>query len=123
MCYIFVEKRGVFIKKLINWKLYNNENLVIDDSNKYCDYIDDEIIYIENGYFNKVSLITKKFIRENNEYKIELDFNNNEMVYLLKEKGVRFSTEFKGSININGDEIKVKYNIDEDDLLIIIQIL
>ena len=123
MWYIFVEKRGVFIKKLINWRLYSNNKLVIENLNKCCDYIDDEIIYIEDEFINKVSLIMKKFTRENKEYKFELNFNNNEMIYNLKDNNIKLSTEFKGNIRINNDEIYISYNIDEEDLLIIIQLL
>ena len=68
-------------------------------------------------------MLTKKFIRETNEYKIELDFNNKEMIYILKENNIKFTTEFEGNININDDEINITYNIDEDNLLIIIQLL
>lgn len=90
----------------------------INDENFYCEGIKtkNNIIYKDNNVSVKIIFSDIiKIIRENNEYRIELNFNKNEKTrvnYLLKEynKSLELNLVTK-NININNNYIEILYEI------------
>lgn len=123
LCYSFLDKRGDYIKKLINWSLFTNELLVIEYKSIYCDYNDKVVIFKENDYINTIDLNKIKYIRENDEYKIEFDFNKLIYSVFLKDKKLNLSDRFIGSITNNNNIIDIKYNIDGNNMKLLIHLL
>lgn len=90
----------------------------INDEYFYCEGIKNKnnIIYKDNNVSVKIIFSDIiKIIRENSEYKIELNFNKNEKTkvnYLLKEynKSLELNLVTK-NININNNYIEILYEI------------
>ena len=82
LCYSFLEKRGDYIKQLINWSLLNDGKIIIDNKNIECDYEANKFIsYIDdNKTSNYIDLVKKIYIRENDEFRFKIDFENT-MIY------------------------------------------
>ena len=122
--YSFLGKRGGYIKKMINWYLYNNEKQIINNENVLCEYEDNRLIYYkENNFINRINLEENVYIREGNDYKVIYDFKKQEMILLLKENNMQFSSKFTGIITKNNNIINVIYNNDDGNKKIIIQLL
>lgn len=94
----------------------------INDEYFYCEGIKNKnnIIYKDNNVSVKIIFSDIiKIIRENSEYKIELNFNKNEKTkinYLLKEynKSLELNLVTK-NININNNYIEILYEIIDSD--------
>lgn len=90
----------------------------INDEHFYCEGIKNQnnIIYKDNNVLVKIIFSDIiKIIRENSEYKIELNFNKNEKTkinYLLKEynKSLELNLVTK-NININNNYIEILYEV------------
>ena len=70
ICYSFLEKRGDYIKKLINWSLLSDEKVVINNKKIECEYKDKEFIKYKEGNdtINIVDIKKKLYKRENDEF-------------------------------------------------------
>lgn len=125
LCYSFLEKRGDYIKKLINWSLLNDGEVVIDNKNVVCEYeVDKFIKYLDNdNAINVVDLKNKIYFRENNEFIFKIDFNKMLFSYTLKEQNIFIEDKINCQIIINKDFINLKYKIDEEEKIIIIHLL
>ena len=77
----------------------------------------DTIIYKENDILVKIKYKNNIYItRENDEYKIELNFENNECLYLLKKYNKNMNLEIKTKkINIDNNKIEIEYSIYEEN--------
>lgn len=127
ICYVIVFKKkkesGDFIKK-IRWQLYNNDKLIINNDNAKCEYQDNVIKYDEDDGLNTIDLNKKSYIRENKEYRMEIDFANNTFNFLLKEKKRELSNKLLSSeLTIKDDIITLKYALDNEEKKIVIQML
>lgn len=127
ICYVIVFKKkkeqGDFIKK-IRWQLYNNNELIINNENAKCEYQDNVIKYEEDDGLNTIDLNKKSYIRENKEYRMEIDFANNTFNFLLKEKKRELSNKLLSSeLTIKDDIITLKYALDNEEKKIVIQML
>ena len=68
--YSFLDKRGDFIKKLINWQLFINGDLHINNESVECEYEKNKFIkYKEKDAINIIDIEKKVYIRENSEFK------------------------------------------------------
>lgn len=125
LCYSFLEKRGDYIKKLINWSLLNDGEVVIDNKNVVCDYeVNKFIKYLENkDTTNVIDLVKKVYTRENNEFIFKIDFSNNTFSYLLKENNINIEDKIKCSFEKKDNNIILKYQLDEEEKEIVIHIL
>ena len=127
ICYVIVFKKkkeqGDFIKKIC-WQLYNNDELIVNNENAKCEYQDSVIKYEEDDGLNTIDLNKKSYIRENKEYRMEIDFANNTFNFLLKEKKRELSNKLLSSeLIIKDDIITLKYALDNEEKKIIIQML
>lgn len=125
LCYSLLEKRGDCIKKYINWNLYSDGKLVVENNNIECEYEENNFIkYVENNdTFNVVNLKDNEFTRENNDFIFKIDFKNNEFSYLLKEKNITLNDKLICNIIKEKDYIKLIYQLDEEEKELVIQIL
>lgn len=127
ICYaiVYKKKRGDYIKKLVNWSLLSDKNIIIENKNIECEFEKDKFIkYIEkDNTSNLVNLKDKIYIRENDEFIFEIDFENKEFKYLLKEKDIKLVDKILCEIQIKADSIKMTYQLDEEKKEIIIHLL
>lgn len=125
LCYSFLEKRGDYIKKLINWSLLNDGKIVINNKNIECEFeVDKFIKYLENKEtMNIIDLENKFFSRENNEFIFKIDFNKNTFSYILKENNITVEDKIECKIIEKNNIINLKYKLDEEEKEIIIHLL
>ena len=93
-------------------KLNEQESIIEGIKNK------DSIIYKENDILVKIKYNNNLYItRENDEYKLELNFENNECLYLLKKYNKNMNLEIKTKrINIDNNKIEIEYSIYEENI-------
>ncbi len=73
---------------------------------------DNIIIYNEDTIKVKIDLDKNTLTRENNDYLIELDFNNNKAFYTLKKYLNRLELDLKTKkVETNNENIKINYII------------
>lgn len=125
LCYSFLEKRGDYIKKFINWKLISNNNEVVNNEFVECEFDNNIIKYLENNNtMNIIDLNKNTYKRENDEFAFEIDFNNRLFNYILKKEELSIeNASIDADIKKNDSEILLKYDLGEDIKEIIIQLL
>ena len=122
---VFKKKKelGDFIKS-ISWQLYNNEEIIINNENGLCEYKDNVIIYEESDGINTVDLNNKTYLRENDDYKMKIDFKNNTFNFFLKKHQKELSNKLLSSSMVIEDEfITLKYALDKEEKKVIIHLL
>jgi len=124
ICYSFLEKRGDYIKKYINWKLINNNEVIINNENIECEFDNNIIKYIEDKEtINLIDLDKEIYIRENNEFIFEIDFKNRLLNYILKENDLSINNASIEASFIKDNPIILKYNLGDEEKEIVIHIL
>jgi len=125
ICYSFLEKRGDYIKKLINWSLLSDEKVVINNKKIECEYKDKEFIKYKEGNdtINLVDIKKKLYKRENDEFIFEIDFEKSVFSYILKENNIKLEDKIICYFIQNSNEYILKYTLDEEEKKIIIQVL
>jgi len=124
ICYICLEKRGDYIKKYINWKLINNNEVIINNENIECEFDNNIIKYIEDKEtINLIDLDKEIYIRENNEFIFEIDFKNRLLNYILKENDLSINNASIEASFIKDNPIILKYNLGDEEKEIVIHIL
>jgi len=123
--YSFLEKRGGYIKKLINWSLLNDGKIIINNENIECEFEANKFIkYQEDkNTFNLINLKEESYLRENDEFIFKIDFKNKLFNYILKENDFLVEDKISCSMLLKNSTIVLKYKIDEEEKKIIIQIL
>lgn len=124
LCYSFLEKRGDYIKKLINWSLLNDGEVVINNKKVTCEYeVDKFIKYYEEKTINIIDINNKIYLRENNEFIFKIDFNKKIFSYYLKENDIKLEDDINCIFNNKNNIINLKYTLDEEEREIIIHLL
>jgi len=125
ICYICLEKRGDYIKKLINWSLLSDEKVVINNKKIECEYKDKEFIKYKEGNdtINLVDIKKKLYKRENDEFIFKIDFEKSVFSYILKENNIKLEDKIICYFIQNSNEYILKYTLDEEEKKIIIQVL
>lgn len=93
-------------------KLNEQESIIEGIKNK------NTIIYKENDILVKIKYDNNLYIiRENDEYKLELNFKTNECLYLLKKyhKNMKFEINTK-KLEIYNNKIEIEYSVFEDNI-------
>lgn len=123
LCYIWLEKRGVFIKKYINWKLISDNKVIINLENIECEFENNVIKYYEDIHtLNIIDLNEDLYIRENTDFLFRIDFKNKIFNYILKENNISIEQNLEATIT-KDNNIDLKYNLGEENKEIIIQLL
>ena len=66
-----------------------------------------------------LDLNTNRFIRNNNECKIEIDFNQEEIKYYLKKEDLKFTQNIKTiMLKKNNNEYIINYQIEENPFVL-----
>ena len=102
----------------INWKLYSNNNLIIDLKNVKCNKDNNKLIININDEINTIDLNKKIFIRELKDYNMSIDFINKIITFKLND-GKVLDFDIDCSININDNEVIMNYNLDENKKIIV----
>ena len=103
--------------------LFNNDNLIINNKDDMCEFKNNIIKYKDKDGINVIDLNNKKYERENKEYILKIDFNDNSFNFILKEENhIINSTINNSSFNILDNKIILKYSIDDEEKKIIIQL-
>lgn len=106
-------------RKSIEVSLKTNDEVI---NNKLSAIVNDkEIKYNENNVIVKLSILDNKIImiRENNEYRLQLIFENNGKKnlgnYLLKTNNMTFDLEIlTKDLNINKNNIHIIYELNDE---------
>ena len=124
LCYSFLDKRGDLIKKIINWMLKDNNEVIINNQAVECSFSDDIIIYNENSNINIIDIKNKTYKRENDEFSFTIDFKNKSFKYILKEKDYLIENKLtKAVFSQNKNIYNLIYSMDEEEKEIIIELL
>ena len=111
----------MYMEKL-RFKLSTNDNVLIDTEASY--FIKDDVfnfVIEDNIYrFNKSKNILNK---ENEESIMNIDMNNNKIIYVHKELNKEFELPLDSNdLLINDNNIKYTYEIKDNDIVNIIEI-
>ena len=86
-------------------------------------YLNNNILSFFDKDQNKTEMIldlnTNRFIRNNNECKIEIDFNQEEIKYYLKKEDLKFTQNIKTiMLKKNNNEYIINYQIEENPFVL-----
>lgn len=102
------------MKKVITLNLYKERRLDKVYQGIKAIKKDSEYIFSLDGV--KTTLNENLFVRENNEYKFELNIKEKKALYLLKEKNISFDIEVeKIEYKIEKEVIILEYKISSDE--------
>ncbi len=108
---------------VIDWKLFNNNKLLVHRKNVSVIYdYNNKLIYETTDEYNEIDFKMKKYIRRTNELEMIIEFENNICIFDFKEEG-NCKIDIKSSFKLDGDDIILKYTIDEDEKKIIINLI
>lgn len=111
------------MKKMITLTLYKKDRLIKKYDKVKSILMNDNISFIIEDI--KTTIKKDKFIRENKEYKFELDITKKEATYYLKESNILFDIEVEEIMyikKINSIILKYKLSSDEESTKIEIKI-
>ena len=114
------KKAGGIIKKLIDWQLFNNNDLVIDLKDVECSYDNSVIIFDEDDVKNTISFINKTYTRVSKEYTMVIDFNNKTCCFKF-ENNEECTLSVDGCLTMDDNTVIVNYCYDTDLKKIIIK--
>lgn len=125
LCYSFLDVWGDYIKKLINWTLKSNGNIIIDNKKVICEFVSDQYIkYIDSdGCSNIINLENSYYLRNNNEFIFKIDYLNNLFVYTLKDNNINIEDKIKCVFTYTKNDISLKYCLDNEEKEILVKIL
>ena len=104
--------------------MFNNNKIIINKEKVECEVENNKIKYNEeDNTINIVDLINNIYIRESNNFLFKIDFNKEIFSYTLKEKNVTFSNQLLSCSILKEEKIILKYKLDEEEKMIIIQML
>lgn len=102
------------MKKIISLNLFKEYRLEHSYKNIKAIKKDDSFIFLLDD--TKTLINPEKFIRENNEFKFELNIKEKNAIYLLKEKNMKLDIEVESISYRNTDNnILLEYKISSDD--------
>ena len=125
LCYSLLEKRGDYIKKYINWKLYNDGLVIVEHNNIECEYEKNKFISYKESedVLNFIDIKNKVFLRQTDEFIFKIDFSKNSFYYLLKEKNIELNADVTCNMLIKDDLITLIYQIEDEKKELVIKIL
>lgn len=104
----------------VDWKLLNNDEVVIFKENVLCEYIlDKELILKEDDGVNRINFEQQVYERSTDEFKMIIDFKENIGKFILNDKE-DCSFNIKGSFENNDDIIRLSYALDDEIKTIVI---
>lgn len=124
LCYSFLEKRGDYIKKLINWRLLEDEKVIINN-NIECEYEINKFIKYEEdqNIVNIINLHDQIYIRNSDEFILKIDFKKALFSYTLKENNLTLENTIDCNFQKKDKAYILTYKLNEEVKKIIIQLL
>ncbi len=109
---------------MINWRLLNNDEIIINNENVICEYkLGYYVKYNERDASNIVDLKNLTYRRENEDFVLVIDFKNKKFSYLLKEKNYKLEDKLLSCSLEVKEDIVLKYKLDDEEKQIIIHLL
>ncbi len=97
---------------------------MIEINNTTCFFENNIIVYEESlGIKNTINLNNNIYERENEEFLFKINFNNNTMYYLLKEKNYELKDIKISSQIIINDKITLIYKLDDETKKIVVDFI
>lgn len=97
---------------------------MIEKNNTTCFFENNIIVYEESlGIKNTINLNNNIYERETEEFLFKIDFNNNTMYYLLKEKNYELKDIKISSQIIINDKITLIYKLDDETKKIVVDFI
>lgn len=97
---------------------------MIEINNTTCFFENNIIVYEESlGIKNTINLNNNIYERETEEFLFKIDFNNNTMYYLLKEKNYELKDIKISSQIIINDKITIIYKLDDETKKIVVDFI
>ena len=108
----------------MNLTLSSDGKNIINKEKIECEFVNEILKYQDDkDTLNTIDLKEDIFIRENNEFMFKIDFKNQWFYYKLKENNIEINkAPLKASIS-KENIITLKYNLGEEEKLIIIHLL
>lgn len=109
------------MRKIIDWKLINKHEELINLKDVYCDYIPNKkLIYVDESGRHIIDLKENIYTREGNDYSFLVNFSKREAIVKLSS-GERCSFGIECENYISNTEIRLMYKMDEEEKIIIIK--
>lgn len=120
-----IDKRGDYIKKLINWQLSSNNLVVLKRDSVECEFVNNIITFHEDeNTINEIDIDKKTFRRENKDFMFKIDFINQTFNYHLKIEDLSIeNAQIDANLKTYNDHIILQYNLGDETKEIIIHIL
>lgn len=97
---------------------------MIEKNNTTCFFENNIIVYEESlGIKNTINLNNNIYERETEEFLFKINFNNNTMYYLLKEKNYELKYIKISSQIIINDKITLIYKLDDETKKIVVDFI
>ncbi len=97
---------------------------MIEKNNTTCFFENNIIVYEESlGIKNTINLNNNIYERETEEFLFKINFNNNTMYYLLKEKNYELKDIKISSQIIINDKITLIYKLDDETKKIVVDFI
>lgn len=97
---------------------------MIEKNNTTCFFENNIIVYEESlGIKNTINLNNNIYERETEEFLFKINFNNNTMYYLLKEKNYELKDIKISSQIIISDKITLIYKLDDETKKIVVDFI
>lgn len=122
-CYNVWEKReGYFLECKINWKLFNNGQVVIDLKDIFIEKKDSKFIYKDKDGENTIDLENKVYERKLNDVTMKINFVLNQ-AYFKFSNGEECTIDIISKLVVGEKEIKLEYQIDDEIKMIVIEMV
>ena len=122
----FLRQRGDYIKKHIDWILFNNKKKILEYKNVVCEINNNCWHFNEDGnIINIIDLNKNIYQRESDDYILQVDFKKKKYYLTLrgKEKNTLFTMNLECASIEKEEDIHLKYKIDDEEKEILIHLL
>ena len=106
----------------IDWKVYSNNKLIIDNNNVKCNLYSSNIIEFKDEYGKHIiDLENKTYSKVGNDNKMVIDFIAKTCEFIF-EKNEKCTFDIDCNIKIKENHIEILYSFDEDEKKILIEL-
>lgn len=106
----------------INWSLYNNDKLILNNTIKDFKYLKDEYLEIKDKYGqHKIDIKQKIYEKKDGNVLFRIDFVNNLCIIIL-DSDKRFMYNIESDWNYHDDIWTLSYKMEDENKQIIIEL-
>ena len=108
------------MRKRIDWKLLNENDIIVEKLDVYCDYLaEKKLTFTDEEGSHIIDLVHDIYERNTPEYKMVVDCHKKIGSFEFVT-GEKCSFDIEASISKSYKDIKLKYKIDDDHKTIIV---